>query len=72
MALFPGAEFQHILNINNNIDTLEILRFIQLLCDHLDKRFPDQDVEDWNSLDLCVMKNNLNIELAKIIYNVYV
>ena len=43
---------KNVLNsIECDVDNIVILKFVELLCNHLEKRFPDDDLLDWQAFD---------------------
>lgn len=40
-----------LLQENTNVDTSSILAFIRILCDHLEDRFPENEVNAWSAFD---------------------
>jgi hypothetical protein len=47
------------------VDTTAILRFIQLLCDHLDIRFPEEELMEWHACDQAVTAKSTYYEFGK-------
>nr|XP_033818665.1 E3 SUMO-protein ligase KIAA1586-like [Geotrypetes seraphini] len=47
---------------NSVIKTDHILTFITQTCDHMDKRFPDNELEDWRVFDKDCISNPSNLE----------
>ena len=42
---------------NVEVDTRSILAFIKILTDHLSRRFPDNEIQDWVALDITALTN---------------
>lgn len=54
---FWNAEAREYIQSNPDIDTAPILRFIECLCLHLDSRFPDNELKDWNIFETAALSN---------------
>jgi len=52
-------------SIDRDVDKAVILRFVELLCNHLEKRFPDDELMDWQAFDHCIIAKNSSFELGK-------
>lgn len=49
-----------------DIDTSAIIRFIERVCNHLDERFPDDELNDWEIFDIDIIKNQIeNFDFGK-------
>ena len=57
---------KNVLNsIECDVDKTVILRFVELLCNHLEKRFPDDELLDWQAFDHCAITRDLSFEFGK-------
>lgn len=50
------------LAVDSDVDTASVLRFIQLLCDHLDIRFPEEELMEWHTFDQAVTVKRTSVE----------
>ena len=53
------------IGIDRDVNKAVILRFVELLCNHLEKRFPDDELMDWQAFDHCIIANNSSFEFGK-------
>jgi len=57
---------KNVLNsIECDVDKTVILRFVELLCNHLEKRFPDDDLLDWQAFDHSAITRDSSFEFGK-------
>ena len=57
---------KNVLNsIECDVDKTVILRFVELLCNHLEKRFQDDKLLDWQAFDHYVIARDSNFEFGK-------
>lgn len=57
---------KEILNsIDRDVDKAEILIFVELLCNHLENRFPDDELMDLARFDHCSIANDSSFEFGK-------
>ena len=52
-------------SIDCDVDKAVILRFIELLCNHLEKRFLDNELLDWRAFDHCAITRDSSFEFGK-------
>lgn len=50
---------------NPDIDTAPILRFIERLCLHLNSRFPDNEMTDWNIFETAALSNVISFNFGE-------
>ncbi|KAL0161425.1 hypothetical protein M9458_045150, partial [Cirrhinus mrigala] len=46
----------------DNKNTGEITRFIRKLCDHLDARFPEDELKEWSAFDIEALSSDISFE----------
>ena len=51
--------------VDTDVDKAAILRFIERLCDHLDKRFPEDELADWIAFDPAAIANASRFDFGK-------
>ena len=51
--------------LNTDVDTTAIIRFIELLCKHLESRFPEEEFIEWHAFDPGAIANTTNFEFGK-------
>ena len=57
---------KNVLNsIECDVDKTVILRFVEVLCNHLEKRFPDDDLLDWQAFDHSANTRDSSFEFGK-------
>ena len=57
---------KNVLNsIECDVDKTVILRFVEVLCNHLAKRFPDDDLLDWQAFDHSATTRDSSFEFGK-------
>jgi hypothetical protein len=61
--IYQSNEVKNIfLAIDSDVDTTAILRFIELLCEHLDIRFPEEESVEWHTFDQTVIVKTTSVE----------
>lgn len=61
-TIFWSEEAMKLLNTSDN--TAEIIEFITKLCDHLDFRFPEEEMKDWAAFDHVGIANSNNFNFG--------
>jgi acyl carrier protein len=61
--IYQSNEVKNIfLAVDSDVDTAAIRGFIQLLCDHLDIRFPEEELMEWHTFDEAVIVKRASVE----------
>lgn len=61
-----SKDVKNILSLNSSdINLTAILRFIQLLCDHLEMRFPEEELLEWRAFDQAAIGRAKEFEYGK-------
>ena len=51
---------------NPDIDMSPILKFVKRLCSHLDSRFPENELADWNIFQFAALRNATSFVFGKV------
>jgi hypothetical protein len=61
--IYQSNEVKNIfLAVDSDVDTTAILRFIELLCEHLDIRFSEEESMEWHTFDQTVIVKTTSVE----------
>ncbi|XP_023234126.1 uncharacterized protein LOC111633746 [Centruroides sculpturatus] len=50
--------------VGYDVDTASIIRFVKRVCNHLNNRFPDDELREWQAFNLNAILNALNFEFG--------
>ena len=57
-TVFWSESVKHLLSLQTEeVDTSSVMRFLNLLCAHLDARFPENEIKEWTAFDLSALRD---------------